>query len=1040
MHAITLSLLALCLVQDDEKKDEWQVDAPHGPEFVFEKELSEGTWISLDVAPDGKTIVFDLLGHLYEMSIEGGEANALTEGRSWNMLPRYSPDGSRIAFTSDRGGANALWVIERASRELEQVSKMDLPVFQGTWSRDGRALYGTALDLRVRFPVYRFNFHGEKQELFPAGERTPVNLLWEHPSEDAIYYEHNDGSLPASGPRIKRLDTRTGESTVYVDRPGGACAPALSPDGKSMAYVHRDDRETVLVLHEFGSQAERVLLRNLDLGRLESRSFYGCYPNLCWHPNGRELFLSYGGKIHAVDVASGAAREISFRARVRRPMTETARFAVEEPRETARTRSHRWSQPSENGLLFEALGDLWLKQGENLENLTQDGAFETSPVFDAPRNRIVYASWNDDELGALWSLDLESRAKRKLASMPSQYGAITVEPESGAIAFLRGDAALRKGTHLEEQTEFELVLLSPDGSESKVTDVHWTGNRYAMHPPTIRFGLEGEEVCFTEYVEDALTLKRVDFGGLREQALITFPHATRALLSPDFNWIAFREYHRTFVTPFEFVGKPLTISADEKKGFCARVDVAGDGDFFEWTPDSEALYWTRGPNHCRKTLEAILAGTEGVETTDLSFEFEIAKPKETIALTGTRVLTMNAEKEVLEAATVLVEGDRIAAVGRDVAVPSEARVFDLSGRTVVPGMFDAHGHYGSPISALNVIEERLYGLHANLAYGVTTMFDVYGTTQKDFWVSDMLRAGKIIGPRIFSVGDPIFVTKYRTKMHRPILSLEDAREHALFNRDHGAVCLKDYSNHTRAARQQLAAACREAGLNLVTESFADPQMNLTELADGYTGIEHTFGLTPLYEDVLSFFASTKAGMTPTLVVVYNGPSGDQYFHMRERLWEDPKLLRFFRQDELVRLRRPTHFFDDDEYAAAMASELTKLYRRGVLLQMGAHGQMMGLGAHWEVELLVHGGFTPYEALEIATINGFKHQGLDGDLGSIEVGKLADLFVLSENPLEDIRNTRSIELVMKNGALYDGADASRIHPERVEYRAMYFHER
>ncbi len=180
---------------------------------------------------------------------------------------------------------------------------------------------------------------------------------------------------------------------------------------------------------------------------------------------------------------------------------------------------------------------------------------------------------------------------------------------------------------------------------------------------------------------------------------------------------------------------------------------------------------------------------------------------------------------MLDNATILIRSDEIVDVGRDLNIPKGSKIFDLEGRTVMPGMFDAHGHYGSPISALNVIEQNLYGLQANLAYGVTTMYDVYGTTQKDYWVSDMLQRGDIIGPRIYSVGDPIFVTKYRTKMHRPIESLEDALEHVQFNKDHGATAVKDYSNHTRGARQNLVEASRQLGINIISESFGNPQMN-----------------------------------------------------------------------------------------------------------------------------------------------------------------------------------------------------------------------
>ena len=219
-----------------------------------------------------------------------------------------------------------------------------------------------------------------------------------------------------------------------------------------------------------------------------------------------------------------------------------------------------------------------------------------------------------------------------------------------------------------------------------------------------------------------------------------------------------------------------------------------------------------------------------------------------------------------------------------------------------------------------------------------------------------------------------------------------------------------------------------------------PSMNLTQLIDGFTGIEHTMGLTPLYDDVIQFFAATEVGMTPTLIVVYDGPSGERYFHQSERLWEEPKLLNFFRKDELLRLRRPTHYWDDDFSHKIMAREVRKLYQAGVSLQMGAHGQMMGLGAHWEMELFVHGGFTPMEALEIATINGFKHQGLDRELGSLEPGKLADLVILEENPLDDIRNTRSIRYVVKKGVVYSGEDASRVYPDPQPARSLYFKER
>ena len=1009
------------------------------PHELLEFTATEGTWISVDVSPDGERLAFDLLGHLYEMPLEGGPARALTEGRSWNMFPRYSPDGARIAFTSDRGGSNDLWVLERETGALENVSAMDLPVFQGSWSLDGRFLYGTALNMRVRFPCYQFNFHGTRVELLPAGERQSANHFTPHPDGERLLFEHQDERLPASGPRLKSYDLATGAVEVLIERPGGACNPALSPDGRQLAYVHRDDRDTVLVVRDLESRRERVLYRALDRGRIDGGLFYGAYPNMDWTPDGAEVVFTAGGVIRAVDAATGAVREIPFEAPVRRKIDRTHRVPLAVPEGTVRTRSHRWARRTPRGILYESLGALHLRAGEGFETLATAGGLPTSPVAQPDTGRIYYAAWNDRELGALYAEAEGDGPPEKLTDFPSQYGSLAFSSDGTRLAFLRGAGAILDGTRLERETEFELCVLEPGGETRVVTGVRWTGNRYGKRPPTVLFGPGDERLYFTEYEDDTLTLKRVRPDGLGEETLYRFPRATRAVPSPDLTWIFFREYHRTFVTPFEFAGQPLEASAADGLGFAQRVDPE-DGDFTEWSADGRGLEWVRGRWFCQKSLAEILAGVDGARRTDLSLEYATEEPESSLAFRDVRVLTMNGELEVLEGATVLVEGNRIAAVGADVEVPDEALLFDGGGFTLMPGMFDAHGHYGSPISALNVIEERPYGLAANLAYGVTTMFDVYGTTQKDFWLSDRLQKGDVDGPRLFSVGDPIFVTKYRTKMHRPIHSLDDALEHAAFNRDHGALCLKDYSNHTRAARQQLVAACRELGLNVVSESFADFTMNFTQLVDGFTGLEHTPGVTPLYDDVLRLFTATELGMTPTLVVVYNGPAGDRYFHQTERLWEDEKLLNFFRRDELLRLRRPTHYWDDDWYHPEMAAELHRLHEAGVLLQMGAHGQMMGLGAHWEMELFVHGGFTPLEAIQIATINGFRHHGLEGELGSIEAGKLADFVVLGADPRGDVRNTRAIEYVVKNGVLYAGADGSRIHPDSRPAEPMYFQAR
>jgi hypothetical protein len=214
-------------------------------------------------------------------------------------------------------------------------------------------------------------------------------------------------------------------------------------------------------------------------------------------------------------------------------------------------------------------------------------------------------------------------------------------------------------------------------------------------------------------------------------------------------------------------------------------------------------------------------------------------------------------------------------------------------------------------------------------------------------------------------------------------------------------------------------------------------MNLTQLMDGVTGIEHSMGLAPFYDDVVKYWGGTAAGMTPTLLVVYNGPFGEGWYHQSSKLWEDPKLTKFTSPEQLMRVRNPVYLRAEDMYAWRMATELRKLYANGTSLQVGAHGQMFGLDAHWELDLYRRGGFTPAQILEIATIKGAAHHGLDQDIGSIETGKLADLVVLTANPLEDIKHADEIQYVVKNGLVFAGADGARAWPDPKPAPKPYF---
>ncbi|MBK8247697.1 MAG: PD40 domain-containing protein [Gemmatimonadetes bacterium] len=1020
----------------------WRVDTVRAPGPRLDFTATRGTWMNVDVSPDGRSIAFDLLGHVYELPLAGGEARALTRGSSWNMQPRYSPDGARVLFTSDRGGMNALWALTRGGDQVEQLSKGSQWTAGGSWSADGHAFFATVMDLGARFSAVRLDQWGNRLEFVRPAVFTPPTHFVE--AGGKVYYSIPAGAVYAAGFQVRSYDLRTGETSTLVARPGGAFSPTLSRDGRYLAYAHRDDKATQLVLRVLGTGAERVLLPALDRDRQEAGAGtgYGAHPQMSFTPDGSEIVLARDGKLIAVHTQRGAVREIPFTAPVQRQLAQRLAFPVAVPAEgTTRTRSHRFGIAVDGGVVYEALGDLHLMAGTQRTNLTNSAAHESSPVFDPGSRTLYYATWDDDSLGAVWSRPLGGGTPQRLTTVPSQYGSLALSADGRSLAYIRGAGELQRGeTTIDEQLTFDLMVRGPDGSERRVAGVSMAGSNHmgtAGQPPGVSFTPDGSRIYYTEFAGDTLYLRRVRLDGEGKETLYAFPHAVTANVSPDGRWVAFREYQRSFVTPFAFAGRTVAISAYDQLGPAFRVD-ANDGGYLGWSRDGARVHWTRGTGYYEKAVAEIVAARGSPTRTDLSFDFLVDRPSGTIALTNARVVTMDARRTVHERATVIITGNVISAVGPSVRVPAGARTFDLRGRTVIPGMIDAHAHYNPTLSTLHTVEQRHQGLLANLAYGTTTMYEVYGNVYKDFLVSDLQRSGAIPGARLFSTGNPIYgLRTYRPKIFRPITSLADAEEIVRFNKDHGATALKDYVQFGRAARQQLYEAARSMGVNVVAETAVDPPMNFTMLLDGVSGLEHTIGLTPIQDDVTRLWAASGAGNTPTLIVSYNGPQGETLYRQSERLWEDPKVLQFFRRDQMLAGRRPTHFFDDDIYAVEMAAELKKLAAAGVSLQGSGHGQQHGLDKHWELELFVKGGFSALDALTFATISSARYLGLDRQLGSLEAGKLADLVILEANPLVDIRNSRRIDRVMLNGVLYSGKDAARVFPDPRPARPMYF---
>jgi imidazolonepropionase-like amidohydrolase len=235
------------------------------------------------------------------------------------------------------------------------------------------------------------------------------------------------------------------------------------------------------------------------------------------------------------------------------------------------------------------------------------------------------------------------------------------------------------------------------------------------------------------------------------------------------------------------------------------------------------------------------------------------------------------------------------------------------------------------------------------------------------------------------------------------------------------------------------AAARELGMMVVPEGGSLFEHNMTMVVDGHTGVEHSIPVQHIYQDVLQLWSQSQSGYTPTLIVGYGGIMGELWWYAHTQVWDNPRLARFVPREVLDRRSRRRPIAPDEEYNHIELARIAReLYRAGVSVQLGAHGQREGLGAHWELAMLVAGGMTPHEALRCGTLLGARYLGLDHDLGSLEVGKLADLVVCDANPCTDIRRLGSISHVMLNGRLYNAytLDQEGLAPQK---RGRFFFE-
>ncbi|WP_175597344.1 amidohydrolase family protein [Peristeroidobacter soli] len=1030
-------------------------------------DTDEGTWLSVDVAPVGDRIVFDLLGDIYTLDAGGGKATAITRGMAFDTQPTYSPDGAWIAFVSDRSGAENVWIMRPDGSDARQVSLGgdDSVLVSPAWSADGKSIYVSRfLWSADSYQLWRYDLDGTETLIVPIkapgqprdkGQSSLGAVA--SPDGKYIYFARRNGTSDdhkVSDWSLVRRDIENGTETVLVPTAAGRgratgayFRPALSPDGKLLAYATRFEGQTGLRLRNLATNEDRWLAFPIEHDQIHAQSWQDLVPRYAFTRDGRAVILSRNGKLEKQPIDGGAGTAIPFTATVDVELGPLTRVAVKQETGPVRARLIQTPEQSPDGkqVAFSSLGQVYvmpLTHGAKPKRLTSSETPEFHPSWSPDGKHITFITWTAKQAGQVWIADANGGTPRPVTTVAGYYSHPVFTPDGSSVLVVRSenDARLRSsmefGQHVRDAA---LISLPVVGGVEKIVATGTFGGKphFAAGPNLV-------------YVRQAAGLSSIDLvsGEIKPAVNVQGPNwyfaeslaqVDDSRLSPDGKWVLaiIAQQAHVVAAPRPEETVDLLNPGREHR----RITDVG-ADFIEWSRDGKSVTWAVGSTFYRRAFADIRLNAasspswnadvpkRGIDSFPAVVEVPRDDPRGSLVLRGARVITMR-DSEVIENADVWIRDGRIAAVGPkgSLKLPANIDIRDVTGKTIVPGFIDVHDHVAD--IRRDVIAMESWGLRARLAYGVTISFDPSTLSIDMFAYQDLGDAGILVGSRVPSTGTAMF-------SFNRLSSVDEARALLTRYRDHYRTRnVKQYLIGNRQQRQWLIQAAQEFGVMPTTEGSLSLKLDLTQIMDGYSGSEHALP-TPLYNDVIQFVARSGTSYDATLQIKNGGPGAQDNFVIRDRPFTDEKYRRF-RPYYIAAQQALSREWTDPSTLLypRIGGDVARIQRAGGVAAIGSHGEIQGPGFHWELEAHVEGGMTPLEALRAGTLGGAQAIGRAAEFGSLEPGKFADLVVLDADPRQDIRRTRDIALVMKNGRLYEAATLDELWPRPRPLAAPWF---
>jgi hypothetical protein len=1070
---------------------------PLQPARTIQFTTDEATWISLDVSPDGRTIVFDVLGDLYTIPITGGTATRITSGMAFDGQPRFSPDGEQLVFTSDRDGWMNVWISDKDGRNPRPLTQFKWGneadrVSSPVWRPDGLAIIASE---RVG------GGPGSKTRLIEIdiASRTIRPITSASATDNRIYLgayfgksadtvfaavREPEGSTGTNW-QIARIPLKSGKTYWETNVPSGLTAlrPTVSRDGRYIVYGAQNGEGTGLRVLDRQTSEERWLVRSAQRDVLawavwDSRDVL---PGSSFTPDGSAVITSYGGKIWRVEIATANATQIPFKVDVEQQLGPLVRAQHPFADEPIAARAVRDPQLSPDGtkMAFVLMDRIWIadlprsraankiiRSGDGdrksstivtPRRLTNSTHGEFSPSWSPDGQSVVYVTWSDANGGGVSRMRADGTGKPERLAGDTLVYFKTAFDANRRILVMRAAHRVWRTTELEgrSRTEnvLELVRLDPDvfgmtrvkgislSSRPGLEEKHSVAGYGRPH------AVEGNRIAIFRSDSNVVAWLTPDGASAGRSMSIEWDSARfgtpaiEAIVAPNGRQMimlrggSFEPVLLSWSGPApEKIRVKSNDSIQLTNGLSfrqlARRPAIGAG----WNAQGIPYYVVGGSFYVGTKAPTRADDPElGFNRFDIDVKIPADRPRGTLLLRNARIITMRGN-EVIENGDILVRNGRVYAVGKRgaVTVPMNAEIIDVTGKTIVPGFIDVHSHLG-PYIAWDVHPEQDWRLNVELAFGVTTIRDPVGYSFDLMALQEREVAGELVSPRIYSVWPIVGMGMFGNGADKDRGYTQDVMR--LWSEFYRTETIKQYEAGGRRTRQLIVMAAREQGITPTNEGGWSTSKDLTMAIDGYSGIEHTIPASPQFNDVVQLLAKSGTIVDPTIHI----DKGWKILYRRYDPWADGRMTRFVPEADRGYLKernltmRPTIEVEYGQYVE-YNQNYNKVMKAGGCIAMGAHGNLPGYGPHWEMWSFALGGMSNHDVLRTGTICSARQIGHERDLGSLEVGKIADLVVLDGNPLEKIENTASTFYVMKGGRLYDAATLDEVWPRKKRFFA------